>query len=239
MKKLLLLFAALMLSVGMAQAQENTGSNTLPTPNGNQIVYRSANHEKITPHNIEVFGATYNDADNVYDAEADYGVITFDGNVTTIGKEAFEYCKSLTEIVFPSTVTSIGEWAFYGCTGMAELTIPSTVTAIGGFAFSGWPNLTKLSVKAGTIGESAFAGCSKLNSIDLQEGVTSIRENAFQNCAGMEELTIPSTVNEIGMQAFYGLPNLIKLTVKAGSIGGIAFANCPKLSSVDLQEGVT
>ena len=36
-------------------------------------------------------------------------------SVTSIGKGAFSYCDSLSEIVIPSSVTSIGDSAFYNC----------------------------------------------------------------------------------------------------------------------------
>ena len=95
MKKTTILFVILTLSVGM-WAQGNAVLNTLPTPASNQIVYRSATHEKITPHHTDVFGeAIYNDDDNVYYTEADYGIITFDGNVTTIGDYAFSACANI------------------------------------------------------------------------------------------------------------------------------------------------
>ncbi|MCQ2314619.1 MAG: hypothetical protein MJZ56_05550 [Bacteroidales bacterium] len=67
-------------------AQENTELNTLPTPDSSLIVYLSAIHRKITPNNVNAFGATYDDAVNVYDVETDYGIITFDGNMTAIGE---------------------------------------------------------------------------------------------------------------------------------------------------------
>ena len=218
MKKLLLLFALLMLSAGLAHAQGNRELNTLPTPENNQIVYRSSDHQKITPFSASGFGVTYNDDQSTYDTEADYGVITFDGNVATIGTDAFRDCTTLTAIVWPNTVTSIGYRAFKSCASIAEITIPNTVTSIG---------------------LGAFAGCTNLSTINLQEGITSIEREAFVGCAGMEELTIPSTVTSIGYCAFSGWQNLTKLTVKADSIGNNAFQNCTNLSSIDLQEGVT
>ena len=36
-------------------------------------------------------------------------------SVTSIGKGAFSYCDSLSELVIPSSVTSIGDSAFYNC----------------------------------------------------------------------------------------------------------------------------
>ena len=43
------------------------------------------------------------------------GVVTFNGDVTSIGYCAFLGCSGLTSITIPNSVTSIGEKAFYGC----------------------------------------------------------------------------------------------------------------------------
>ena len=231
-----------------------------PTPANNQIFYRSANHQVITPNNGDRFGATI--TNNVYNTEADYGVITFSGEVKAIGGWEFQNFTNLTAIMWPSTVTSVGESAFSGCTNlssidlqegltiidklafigcasMSELIIPSTVIAINQDAFNGCQNLTKLTVKAGSIGNYAFSGCTKLSSVDLQEGVTSIGNYAFSGCAGTSELIIPSTVESIGMLILDGWEAQTNLTIKAANIGRLAFNGCTNLSSIDLQEGVT
>ena len=54
---------------------------------------------------------------------------------TTIGQDAFAYCKNLTLIRIPSSITTIDKWAFDNCTGLTKVYLPSSVTTIGDSAF--------------------------------------------------------------------------------------------------------
>jgi len=55
--------------------------------------------------------------------------------VTSIGNDAFSWCRSLTCINIPSAVTSIGRNSFYKCFGLTSVVIPCSVTFIGEKAF--------------------------------------------------------------------------------------------------------
>ena len=265
MKRLFsLLFALLTLSAGLAHAQGNTELNPLPTPASNQIMYRTSDHQKITLNNANKFVVAYNDANSTYNTQDDYGIVSFDGNITAIGNYAFTNCTTLTAVVWPSAVTSIGDYAFQictnlssidlqeglksigayafnGCAGMAELTIPSTVTSIGSYAFNGWKDLTKLTVKAGSIGDYAFNGCTNLNSINIQEGVTDIGSYAFRGCSGLTSITISSSVTSIKAGVFDGCSGLTSITIPSSvtSIGGFTFYNCTGLKSITIPSSVT
>lgn len=134
-------------------------------------MYRSSDHQKITPNATDAFGATYDDSNSMYDTQNDYGVITFDGNVTTIGDWAFTNSTTLTAVAWPNTVTDIGYEAFKGCT-----------------------SLTKLTVKAGSIGGEAFKNCTNLQTITFGIDVTSIVNNAFSNCPNVTSVKFSGVV---------------------------------------------
>ena len=119
-----------------------------PKPANNEIWYTNGSTTYATkPYNTDVFGA--NIISNLYDAEKECWVITFDGNVTTIGYEAFyaawnTSCENLRTIILPDSITSIEGNAFHMCGNLTSVTIPSSVTKIGNSAFYRCDNLTNL-----------------------------------------------------------------------------------------------
>ncbi len=179
----------------------------LDKPQANVIWYTSTNGEIVTPYRTDVFGA--NIVSNTY--ENSKGVITFDGDVTSIGNYAFADCDSLTSVTIPDSVTEIGEYAFFNCTSLTSVTIPDSVTSIG---------------------VAAFYDCSSLTSITIPDSVTSIGEATFYNCTSLTSVTIPDSVTKIGVAAFYECSSLTSITIpdSVTSIGERAFAHCSSLA---------
>jgi hypothetical protein len=101
-------------------------------PADNEIWYTSSDGSVINP--IYTHDFTVNVVSNTY--ENDKGVMTFDGDVTRIGEQAFEGCSGLTSITIPNSVTSIGNFAFAGCEGLTSITIHNSVTSIGAWVFT-------------------------------------------------------------------------------------------------------
>ena len=98
----------------------------------------------ITPYAPDVFGASI--VSNEY--VGGKGIITFDGEVTSIGYSAFYACSGLTSLDIPNSVTSIGISAFNGCSGLTSIDIPNSVTSIGSTAFGACRGLTSIKVYA-------------------------------------------------------------------------------------------
>ena len=179
--------------------------------------------EVVIPESVEYEGATY--------------------SVTSIGKDAFEYCTGLTSVTIPNSVTSIGRYAFNNCSGLTSVTIGNSVESIGASAFDGCSRLTSVTIpnSVKSIESSTFAYCSGLTSVTIGNSVTSIGVQAFVGCSGLTSVTIGNSVTSIGDYAFYECSGLTSVTIPNSlkSIGGAAFAGCSGLTSLTIPNSVT
>ena len=187
----------------------NPATPSAPAPASNEIWYTAT--EKADPYfeDFLTFGADV--VSNVWDSETKRGIITFDGDVTMIGDDAFNNCDKFTGITLPESVTSIGKNAFYDCDGLTEFTIPDSVTEIG---------------------SSAFYSCDKLTSVTIGDSVKTIGSFAFENCTSLTSVNIPDSVTTIGYQAFYKCTRLTSVTIgdSVTTIGEWAFGSCDSLT---------
>ena len=101
--------------------------------------------------------------------------------VTTIGMEAFAYCRGLTSVTIPGSVTSIGVCAFWDCEGLTSVTIPNSVTSIGDMAFYRCTGLTSVSIpnSVTSIGDYAFYACGLTSLTNYATTPQSINSNVF------------------------------------------------------------
>ena len=146
--------------------------------------------------------------------------IKLSSDVTSIGKNAFNKCDSLTVVTFAenSKCKSIGDGAFSFCRSVKDITIPSSVTSIGKGAFSNCSGLVSITIPGSmkSIGDEVFSECYVLKNITIPDSVTSIGDGAFSFCRSLKDITIPSSVTSIGSGAFDSCKNLV-IHASAGS----------------------
>ena len=125
-------------------------------------------------------------------------------SVTSIGPNAFIYCKSLESVRIPDSVTSIGPEAFSHCENLTSVTMSDSVESIGRDAFEGCKHLksVKLPRQLRSIHRNLFEGCSSLESVVIPPGVTNIASGAFRRCPSLKSISIPDSVDDISDDAF-------------------------------------
>ena len=195
----------------------------------------------VDPYDASAFNVSI--VSNEWNEATGEGVITFNGELTTIGYEAFAYCDSLTSVTIPDSVTTIGDSAFYHCASLTSVTIPESVTTIGEAAFRSCDSLTSVRIpdSVTTIGDIAFYHCTSLTSVTIGDSVTTIGVGAFNGCSSLTSVTIPESVTTIGKAAFSHCTSLTSVTIpdSVTTIGDAAFSDCNNLTSVTIPESVT
>ena len=164
-------------------------------------------------------------------------------SVTSIGDEAFGWCKSLQSVTIPNSVKSIGDEAFSGCKSLQSVTIPNSVTSIGDHAFSSCESLQSVTIPNSVtkLGDRAFCSCKSLQSVTIPNSVTNIKDGAFSSCESLQSVTIPNSVTKIGDYAYSSCESLQSVTIpnSVKSIGNRAFIQCKSLQSVTIPNSVT
>ena len=203
MKKIFTFLLSLAASVGTLNASIRIGDIYYNLDQINETAEVTFKGATYTTYKDEYTGTI------VIPSSVSYGSTIY--NVTSIGYDAFRYCRNLTNVTIPNSVTSIGNYAFSNCSGLTSVTIPNSVTDIGSDAFSGCYGLSSATIgnSVTSIGNEAFYNCTGITSIEIPNGVTSIGDEAFYNCTGLTSITIPESVTIVGVGAFSHVESVV------------------------------
>ena len=170
-------------------------------------------------------------------------------SVTSIGKNAFAYCKDLTSITIPEGVTTIGDYAFRNCTNLTSITIPETVTTVYQDTFSGClENLQNVEddliyIKTTNNPYYLLYGTSGKDkeSVNINSNCKLICGSALSGYTKLTSIVIPDGVTGIGNYAFSGCTGLTSVSLPNSivKIGDYAFYNCTKPTSLTIPTNVT
>lgn len=182
--------------------------------------------------------------------------VIIENGVTSVGDNAFIFCRSLTSITIPNSVTSIGDNAFSDCSSLTNITIPNSITSIGDDTFFSCISLTNIFVDANNQYYSSENGIlfnkdkSTLikyalgkNNIEyaIPTSVTNICHSAFYGCMNLTSVTIPNSVISIGSDAFSNCIGLTSIIIP-GSVTSICdhtFYNCSNLKNITIPDSIT
>lgn len=103
--------------------------------------------------------------------------------VTSIGKYAFAYNKTLTQVTIPGTIKTINGAAFYYVNSLKKVTIKDGVTTIKNKAFYDCRYLATVTMSDSVtkLGDYVFASCPKLSKITFSKNLASIGSNVVDN----------------------------------------------------------
>ena len=170
--------------------------------------------------------------------------VVIEDGVTSLGRDSFKDCSSLTEVRIPETVEDLGYYGtFRNCTSLTSFTVPAGITIIPNYAFAGCTNLTNITIPEGVTGiyTAAFQNCENLQDITLPESLTHISNYVFDGCSSLRDVQIPESVSYIGDNAFCGCASITSIVIPEGisKIDVATFYACSSLESIVIPESVT
>lgn len=164
--------------------------------------------------------------------------IIFPTSLQWIEKSAFKGCSGLTSLTLPDNLFSINDSVFFGCIGLRSIVFPQQLKNIGNYSFGECLGLIDLEVSAETI-DSAFVNCSNLRTVSLGPTVISIN-GTFQNCYNLETISFGTSTSGIYVKAFANCKKLTKIVIPNNilEIRSSAFEGCTKLKTVVFEDDI-
>lgn len=178
--------------------------------------------------------------------------------VAAISENAFKDITWITNVTIPNSVTTIGRQAFKNCSSLKELHIPNSVTTIKAYAFDACDSLIKLYLGTGLsyVEEGGFHDCDSIAEVHITDlkAYASINFDLFAspfdgyrsqaelylNGSLAKNITIPGHTGVIGERAFDDCPTITNVIIESGvtTISDYAFANCGNLLTITIPTSV-
>lgn len=165
---------------------------------------------------------------------------TLPNGITFIGNSAFSEAYELADVNVPTKVESIGDYAFYNnYKRNTPVVIPNTCKTIGAYAFSN--NYVMPSVTFGnsleSIGSEAFRDCHLIEQAVLPKSIVELGQSVFYHCDSLRTFTFPQNIKEVPSWILQYCEALTSVTLANGTtrIGEAAFADCPRLKSININ----
>lgn len=120
--------------------------------------------------------------------------VTYNGKkytVTSIGRYAFEKCRTIKHISFPSSIRIIWDDAFSFCTSLDTLLLPEGLEQIN----------------------YSFHHCDSLKYVRFPNSLKYILQGAFSDNLSLDSIYIPQNVRYVGPAVFAACPNLRSIVV--------------------------
>ena len=195
--------------------------------------------------------------------------VVIEDGVTSIGKSAFQNCRSLTGVTLPDSVTSIGASAFRRCSSLTGATIPAGVTSFGANVFADCASGFILYGQSDSVAEAyanyygipfeapvltGTCGDNVVWTLDPAVGMLTISGSGAMadfSSAGypgwyahhdrITTVTIEDGVTQIGAYAFIDLSEMktVHIPGSVSAIGRLAFYGCSGISDVVFHDGLT
>lgn len=162
-------------------------------------------------------------------ARGNISSVSLPSTLTKIEDKAFFESK-VEEIAFPEGIESIGKSAFQNCKSLRKADNFERIRRFGVSAFSGCENLVfeKLTLKKGAeYAERSFSGVAVYEA-EYVEGFKETGNYLFSGCKQLKKVVLPSTVTRISLGTFKDCEALedINLSESVKVVDEDAFKNC-------------
>ena len=180
--------------------------------------------------------------------------VSIHGNMTKIGKQAFNGCENLTSITFDAPIETIDANAFLNCTTLPAIELPATVKYIEAAAFKNCATLEAFTIPAATetVTRGLLTGCSGLKSFTIEDSDTPLYfnndfwadtgGNAELCVADLEELYVGRDINmysttrlvSTAQKLAFGQPVTTLGATLYNNISGITEVKAPWQSPIEI-----